>query len=100
LLLLSPLLLGYELVQLAGVIRKGWFTEWARAVGWMVGHAPDVIRRRRRVQNDRSRPDGELMVGGRIPFRRELATGSFEGHALGALEAVASGYWRRIGPLV
>ena len=98
--LLAPLLLLYELAQIALVIRKGWFREWARAVGWMIRHGPDLIRRRRRVQEARRLPDGELMSGGRIPFRDELAAGGLERRGRECLESVCAAYWRRIGPLV
>lgn len=98
--LLSPVLAVYELAQLAAVVKKGWFTEWARALGWTLGHLGPILRKRREIQKSRKRPDGRLFTDGPIPFRDELITGALERGGRRTLEAIASIYWQKVGRLV
>lgn len=97
---LAPLFVLYEAAQLGMILRKGWFREWAGALGWMARNAPSVLARRREIQAARVRSDRELMVGGRIPFRDELTAGSVERRAREALNRVVNSYWRFAGRLV
>lgn len=94
LLVLAPLFLVYELAQLAIVLRKGWWREWGRAVAWIVGNWGAIMAKRRDVQRRRTRPDRELLSGGRIPFREELTSGALERWLRQALDATAAVYWR------
>ncbi len=100
LLLVGPMFAVYEASQLIAVVKKGWFGEWARALGWMVRHAPDIFRRRREVQTRRTRSDRALLAGGPIPFREELVTGPTERWGREALDGLVSLYWQWVGPLV
>ncbi|MBA2564922.1 MAG: glycosyltransferase family 2 protein [Gemmatimonadetes bacterium] len=94
--LLAPMLLTYEVVQLVAVVRKGWTGEWLRAVGWMVGHSGDLAARRRRVQRSRRVPDREILRGGRLPFTRRLAQGRLERGVEALLNRMAAAYWKRV----
>jgi GT2 family glycosyltransferase len=98
--LLSPVLLLYEGAQLVIVLKKGWFSEWARALGWVVTRFPTIIAKRRVVQRTRTVPDRAIIADGPVPFRRELITGSIERIAKAALDTVVTGYWKRVAPLI
>jgi hypothetical protein len=93
-LVLAPFFLLYELAQLAIIIKKGWWREWARAVRWIVQHRREIMVKRRHVQKNRRRSDRELLTGGAIPFRSDLATGTIERALRRALDTLASLYWK------
>jgi GT2 family glycosyltransferase len=94
LLVLSPMLLLYELIQFAVVLRKGWIREWGRAAGWVVMNFRSILCKRRDVQRARRRPDRELFTGGAIPFRSELAQSRIEQWGKKALDSIATTYWK------
>lgn len=100
LLLIAPILIVYDLAQLAIALKKGWLKEWLQAAGWMLTHLPEVLGERRRIQRNRRTPDREVLVGGPIPFRAELTTSAFERLARGALDRITSGYWALVRPLI
>jgi len=93
---LAPALLCFEVLQLAGAIRKGWFREWVRACGWMLRHSTEVMRRRREVQKRRVVSDASLFCAGRVPFTDRLAQGRFERRMKALLEWVANSNWRLV----
>ena len=96
LLLLAPVLLLFELFQLAGCVRRGWLGIWLRAAGWMVFHPGTTLKRRRQVQETRRAPDHAILRGGDIPFSRGLARSRVERAACGGLNRISGGYWRMI----
>lgn len=100
LLLLAPLFAFYELAQLVTVVRQGWLREWVAAARWIAGHAREIRRRRERYQRARTVPDRELLEGGPIPFRAELAQGGVDRLGKRVLDVVATSYWRAVRPLI
>lgn len=96
LVLLSPVLLLFEMAQLAVALRKGWIGAWLRAFGSVLGGLPGLVRSRRRTQRARVRPDRELMEGGPLPLRSELTATGLERGAKRLLDRVAGGYWRLV----
>ena len=94
LLLLAPVLLLFELFQLAGCVRRGWLGIWLRAASWMVFHPGMTWNRRRQVQETRRTPDHAILRGGDIPFSRGLARSRVERTACGGLNRISGGYWR------
>lgn len=100
LLLLLPMLLVYELVQFAGVIKKGWLREWLRAAGWMLRHLPETLEKRRRIQKQRRLPDRAILEGGPLPLRPELVNSAGERLARRLLDRMVVGYWRLIEGLI
>jgi GT2 family glycosyltransferase len=93
LLLLSPMLVVYELAQLVVVLEKGWVGAWGRSVGWILVRGPRILRERRRLQRARVLPDRELLVGGPLPFTAALAAGRVERAGRRILDAAAAGWW-------
>jgi hypothetical protein len=55
---------------------------------------------RQRIQRLRVVSDRDLMRGGALPFRAELATSAFEKLARGMLDGVATAYWRVASRLI
>lgn len=100
LLVLSPMLLLYELIQFVIVLRKGWLLEWGRAAGWVIVNFPSIMGKRREFQRARRRPDRELFTGGAIPFRTELAQTRLERWGKRLLDSIATTYWKGAAQLL
>jgi GT2 family glycosyltransferase len=100
LLILSPILIFYETAQFFVITKKGWLREWAKAVVWVVGHAPELLELRRRIQRCRKNPDRLLLLGGPLPFREELTAGRFERFGRRFLDAVVGSYWKMVAQLI
>ena len=100
LLLLSPVLFVYEIAQLGIVLKKGWLRPWLRALGWSVTHLSTILKKRRTVQQTRKLPDRSFISGGPVPFRPELTTGSLERFGKATLDAIVTGYWKGVAPLI
>lgn len=93
LILLAPVLLLYELVQFAAIVKKGWLRQWIGAAGWVVAHPGNWYRKRRRVQRGRRVSDGELLRGGPVPLRDEAVASPLERAAKRALDQVTGAWW-------
>jgi GT2 family glycosyltransferase len=94
LVLLSPVLFLYELVQLGGLASKGWIRQWCRALRSFIRELPRLRRQRAAVQATRSIPDRELLRAGALPFTAAMRAGRFERVTLAVLERIVNGYWR------
>ena len=94
LLVLAPMAFLYEVAQFVVILKKGWLREWWRSVVWIAQNLPSVLKERRRIQRLRRLADRDLIQGGRLPFRAELATGTAERLARRLLDGIAIVYWR------
>ncbi len=94
LLVLSPVLLLYEVFQLAGLIRKGWFGVWWSAFRSIVGQLPDLRRKRAAVQATRKKPDRAILRGGPLPLTAAFRRGRIAQMAINLFGGLASGYWK------
>jgi GT2 family glycosyltransferase len=100
LVLLFPLLFVYEIFQFAGAIKKGWLTEWLRALTWIISHFPQQLGKRKTIQRERTIPDRDIIRGGPVPFTRYLTEGALELAAKNVLDALAVNYWKVIHRLL
>jgi GT2 family glycosyltransferase len=100
LLLLSPLFSLYELAQFLVVLKKRWFVEWCKAVYSIVANSRGILTKRRQIQAARTIPDREILLGGPLPFRDELAGSSLEQMGKNVLDQIARRYWRMVKQLV
>ncbi len=100
LVLLAPCLAVYEIVQLAGVVKKGWLGPWLRAVGWILTHPGTILGRRRAVQSTRRTPDRAVLLGGLVPFTPGFAPGGVERLVRNGLDRFVAGYWRMVRGLL
>jgi GT2 family glycosyltransferase len=94
LLLLSPVLIAYELVQLAGLASRGWAGEWWRAVRSLCSEWPSLRRKRAAVQATRAAPDRPLLRAGALPFTAAMRTGRIARCTLAVFEWIVNGYWK------
>ncbi len=98
--LMLPMFIVYEAAQFAVVIKKGWLREWWRSVTWILSNLRSIRGERRRFQDLRKRHDGDLVTGGRLPFRPELTASPLERGALQVLGAMSTAYWALVSPLI
>lgn len=94
LLLLSPVLLLYEVLQLAGLSSRGWLREWWQALGFLVRGLPLLRRKRAAVQATRRASDRELLRSGPLSFTAAVRSGRLAKLAITLLEGIANGYWK------
>ncbi len=94
--LLSPIFFVYEVFQLAGVIGKGWLSEWLKALFWIFSHPAEILEKRRIVQKSRRTPDHEILVGGPVPYSTELIKSPLERAGKNLLDFLAMFYWGKV----
>lgn len=100
LLLLAPMLAVYEFAQLVIAIKKGWLSQWTRALTSIARDAPQVLSRRRAIQRQRKVADRELLVASQLPFRQELTSGRLERVGLRLLDLLTRSYWTAVSRLL
>ncbi len=100
LLALAPALALFEVFQLVGVLVKGWWGEWWRAVCWIAGHAGEISHKRNVAGNSRRVPDGEILRGGAVPFAEELATSPLERLGRRILDSLTAVWWTIARPVL
>jgi hypothetical protein len=98
--LLFPILVFYEVFQVAGVIKKGWLLQWWKALVWIVTHIPAILRKRKMVQKSRKTPDREILTGGPIPFSQYLVKSSMERAGKKLIVSLSSIYWKMAKKLI
>ena len=94
LLVLTPVLLLYEINQLAGVIAKGWWRQWLVALRDCRRDAARLREERRRIQAGRAIGDRQLLRGGPLPLTRAVRSGALARGAVWLLERLIDVYWR------
>lgn len=93
LLVLFPALLAYEVATLAVALRRGWFSSWARAWGWLLSNLPAITQRRRTMRRRRVLADRAILVGGRPPLTPGFIGSSWEQAAFASFSGVLNAYW-------
>jgi hypothetical protein len=86
----------YEVFQLAGVIGKGWLSEWLKALFWIFSHPAEILEKRRIVQKSRKTPDREILSGGPVPYSTELIKSPLERAGKNLLDLLAMFYWGKM----
>jgi len=94
--LFSPIFLIYEMFQLIGTVKKGWFRQWLKAFSWIFIHLTEILKKRRIVQAERITPDRKILKGGSVPFIQSLTQGSLERMGEKILNNIMDIYWRKI----
>jgi hypothetical protein len=98
LVLFAPILLVFEIFQLAGVMARGWVREWLAAALWIAQQRREILRRRRQVQATRRLPDRQILHGGTLPLRDELARGPLLRAGRRVLDRLAAAWWLAVRP--
>jgi hypothetical protein len=85
-------MLAFELLQLMGVILKGWGKEWWRAFVDTVKHLPVLHAERKVYQALRQRADREILHTGSLPLTQAMNSGIVARSCIGLFEMLMRGY--------
>lgn len=99
-LLLAPVLIAFEVAQLVGAVRNGWFAHWLTAARWILAHRLEIMAERRDSEQLRCCGDGLVLRGGPVPFHPRLNRGSLDHLAARMLNAIAALNWAVARPLL
>ena len=100
LIILAPLLLTFELLQLIGVVFKGWGHEWWRAFVDTGRRLTVLHAERKTYQAERRRADRDIFCSGNLPLTQAINSGSVARCSIGFFEAVMHGYWYLVKKLL
>jgi hypothetical protein len=100
LIILAPLLLALELLQLIGVVFKGWGYEWWRAFVDTGKRISVLHAERKKYQALRQRPDRDILYSGNLPLTQAMNSGVVTRSCIGLFEAVMHGYWYLVKKLL
>ena len=93
LLVLAPMLLLFELFQVAGLARKGWLRPWWLACRSTAGHWKELRAKRADVRRSRRAPDRAVLRGGPLPFTDAVKGTVVDRASLAILSALSNAYW-------
>jgi GT2 family glycosyltransferase len=96
LILLSPVLLAYELATLAFALSRGFLKEWWAGWRWLVAHRAEIGRERRALQARRVRRDRDLLGAGPLPLAKGVIDGPWLSRAVSLFETSLTAYWRLV----
>ena len=98
LVILSPVLVLFEIFQLIGLTVKGWGMEWLNSVWWIIVNLPGILRKRRVVQKTRMVADMELFEMVPLPLTDRMAGGRITRAGISFLDRTIFSYWKLIQP--
>lgn len=98
LVVLSPILILFEICQFGGMVAKGWGVQWLKSAWWIVTHLPRILHKRREVQRTRRLSDMGLFDICPLPLTDALAGGRWTRRAISFLDNAILGYLRLINP--
>lgn len=96
LIILSPLLLAFELLQLSGVLFKGWGREWLRAFADTGRHFPVLYAERKSYQAQRRRADRDILRAGNLPLTQAMNSDVVTRSIIRVFESIMHGYWQLV----
>jgi GT2 family glycosyltransferase len=96
----APMILLYELILLGAALRRGWLGAYVAALRGVAAHWPTLMRQRREIQATRQIGDRALLSARGLSFVPGLVKGRAARLAQRAVEALLSGYWRLVQPLL
>jgi GT2 family glycosyltransferase len=100
LVLLTPYLVLFEVVQLAGAVALGWGRPWLAALRRFVSAIPHTLEVRARYRGLRRLPDGAVLTGGPHPFNLALRSRRAVRLGLSLLDSVGAANWALARKLV
>jgi GT2 family glycosyltransferase len=96
LIILSPLLLAFELLQLAGVFFKGWGREWWQAFIDTGRHLSVLYAERKAYQAQRQRADRDILRTGNLPLTQAMNSDVVTRSSIRIFEVIMHGYWHLV----
>jgi len=94
LLALLPALAMFEAFSFGYTLKKGFLTTWFRAAFWMVGHAPQILARRREARARARVRLATLLQDGPYPLHPGLLKGGWQTRLVGLLDGATNTWWR------
>ena len=91
--LLSPALFVYEIVQMLGLLFKGYQREWLCALYDTFKHRRELVKQRKYYQSIRQRADRKILRGGSLPFTVAIKSNVVVEIAIKIFEASIFAYW-------
>ena len=82
LLRLLPFFVVLEILQVAALVKKGFFTSWAAALVSTLRHLPRLLQQRRHWQSCRRRSDSDILIAGPLPLTDAMRPGRAAGSLL------------------
>jgi GT2 family glycosyltransferase len=95
LLVLLPAFMLYEFSAFLECLRRGWLWQLVRAVWSLLRELPRHLSKRGRWQRARRVGDGDILIGGPLPFARGFADAGFAVRAVQSLGFLLDQYWLR-----
>ena len=80
------------------MVARGRTLQWLKSAGWIVEHLPQILQKRRQVQQTRKVNDIELFDIAPLPFTVDMAGGRLTRLAIRFLDKTILSYWRLIHP--
>lgn len=93
LLLLSPVLLSYQLAVLAVALYRGWWRAWLQAMQSLFNNRERISQLRRTAQQQRKLNDRDILTGGPVPLTPGFVRSRRAQLAVDALSGVFNAYW-------
>jgi GT2 family glycosyltransferase len=100
LIVMGPLLLIFEILQLTGLLFKGWGGEWWRAFVDTGRHIPVLYNERKRYQQQRQSADSDFLRDGKLPLTVAISSSVVVSTGLKIFEAFIAVYWRLASKLL
>lgn len=100
LVLLFPALALFELVQIIFLTLKGAGGEWLRGIGMVMDDFPKIMAKRRKMLDEKKRPDKELLCAGEIYMFPDRAGGLAIRIAKTSMEFFLDIWWWLVRPLL
>jgi len=100
LILLGPLLLVFELLQLIGLGLKGWGSVWWRAFVDTGKHLSVLYGERKSYQKQRQRSDRDILRNGNLPLTPAMNSNVVVRCSVKIFEVVMHTYWRLVKKLL
>lgn len=100
LIVLSPILLFYEISMLAVVIKRGWLKSWYKAIASVFENKKQIITKRKYMAGRRVRHDRDLLYGGPLPFAPGFIKRRPELLFANMLSMILDRYWRMVKHLI
>lgn len=94
LLVMGPLLLLFEIMQLTVMVFKGWGSEWWRAFVDTGKQWPKLVKERKQYQQLRQRADPDILQDGTLPLTDAMGKGGLVHFGTRLFEVVMHIYWR------
>jgi hypothetical protein len=91
-----PALVVHELLQLVFLVAKGYGLTYVKALGGLVAMLPDLPRDRALTRRIRRLHDRDVLIGGRMVVRSDLAGGGLMASLMELYEGFLDGYWRLV----